>query len=563
MRFWPRWFVFVLAVALPAGAQLSDRPGDWPSYYRDHRSWSYSPLDSINRSNARKLKVAWIHQPGTVSSGLQATPLAIDGVVYYNSSYNRIFAIDGATGKVLWHYYPYGASNAGYTIPGSVVWQPYTRGLAASHGRIYSALLDGRVIALDMKTGKLVWQTQVLDYRTCGCTFTAAPLAVKDRVIVGNVAGELPIMGQIFGLDAATGKVTWAFETIKKDSWGGDSWRYGGGGAWMTGSYDPELDLVYWGTGNPNPDFAPPGVRPGDNLYTSTIVALDPDDGKLVTYYQELPHDNWDFDAAIGEKLLIDRDGKKYLVHYSKSGYVFVYDRTNLTCLQVNPLVTNLNFVKGIECGKGSSKLIDPLIPPLWASALVCPWNIGAHSWNAGSYSPHTGLYYQLTMEACNRIWVQNEEPPDVGPPPQFRMGGDWQAVPPPTGEPYGLLVAFDPFAKSDPKTARIPVKWSVRFRIPPLGTVLSTAGDVVALTDYEGTFRVWDALDGKELYRFTTGSGSRGGVISYMANGKQYIVTTSGNGPQILDGYGVLWPDSLNAPLGAAVIAFTIEDGP
>lgn len=549
------------AVSTAAAQSVGPTQADWPSYYGTHSSWSYSALDQINTRNVGNLRVAWVHQPGTVDGGLQSTPLAIDGVVYYSSSYNRVFAVDGATGRKLWHYYPYGAQNEAYTVPAQLPWQPYNRGLAASHGRLYQAMLDGSVVALDMKTGAVVWRTQVFDIQSCGCPFTGAPLAVKDKVIVGQVAGELPIQGKILALDAATGRIAWEFRTIEPQSWGGDSWKYGGGGAWMTGSYDPAADVTYWGTGNPNPDFSPMSVRPGDNLYTSTVVALDPDDGRLIWHFQEMPHDDWDFDAAIGEKLLIDRDGRKYLVHYSKSGFMFIYDRERGTCERVYPVVRTFNFVRDIRCGDRKAELVDPVRTPLWGSALICPWNIGAHSWNAGSYSPRTGLYYQVVMEACNRIWVQ-DSPPQEGPPPAFRMGGTWQAVPPPDGPAHGTVVAFDPFGPLGPD-GRVRNAWEIRFRIPPLGTILSTAGGIVALNDYEGILHVWDDQTGRELFSFRTGSGSRGGVITYLAGGKQYLLVTSGMAPQVLDGYGVLWPDTNDAPLGAAVFAFEIPGAP
>src|SRR5437762_1693390 len=264
-----------------------------------------SSRSSHRRGEAMTAKRAW-------SAGAVSTPLVVDGVLYYIGSYNRVFALDGATGREIWHYFA-----KLDPVVNTLFFQPYNRGVAVGHGKVIFGTLDGRVIALDMKTGKELWAVTVLNTKKCSCNFTGAPLIVKDKVILGQTSGELPIQGKIWALHVANGEKAWEFNTIKNDqkSWGGDSGKFGGGGGWMTGSYDPALNLVYWGTANPAPDYDWGQARPGDNLYTSSVLALNPDNGDLKWHFQEIPHDDWDYDAGLGESLVLDRDGKKLLVH--------------------------------------------------------------------------------------------------------------------------------------------------------------------------------------------------------------------------------------------------------
>src|SRR5262249_10607117 len=232
--------------------------------------------------------------------------------------------------------------------------------LALANGNIYVGTVDGRLIALDMKTGKAAWDTRLVDSKKLTVGFTGAPLVVKDMVIIGSQGGEWPWRGPIFGVDGKSGPKKWEFFTVAgteeaRATWGGDSWRTGGGGRWMVGALDPETNTVWWGTGNPAPlydwagaDWQKSGPRPGTNLYTTSVIGLDPDTGKLKFYHQELPHDAWDFDSAVGEFVSIDRDGQKYVVHPNKSGFIFVYD-PNLKVKNVYPIVDAINFVKTIN----------------------------------------------------------------------------------------------------------------------------------------------------------------------------------------------------------------------
>ena len=293
-------FVSTVAYAADVDGQrllnADKEPGNWMSYHGGYKSWHYSALDQINTRNVGKLQEAWSHVASRANRGLQGFPLAIDGVLYYSSPYNQVYALDGATGQVLWTY----KQKLNEDLVARQTHSPYNRGIAAGYGNIYMGTLDGKLVAIDMKTGKLNWETKLVDSEKLTVGFTGAPLLVKNTVIIGSQGGEWPYRGPIFGVNAQTGKEVWKFFTVggnegtptdRRDTWGGDSWKTGGGGGWMAGSYDPETDTVWWGTGNPAPlyDWAgdkwkTEGPRPGDNLYTSSIILLNPDTGALKGY---------------------------------------------------------------------------------------------------------------------------------------------------------------------------------------------------------------------------------------------------------------------------------------
>jgi len=339
-------------------------------------------------------------------------------------------------------------------------------------------------------------------------------------------------------------------------TWGGDSWKYGGGGSWMTGSYDPALNLIYMGTGNPAPDYdwggkdwKTSGARPGENLYTSSVLALDADTGKLRWYFQEMPHDFWDYDSTLGEFLLLDRGGQKLLVHPNKSGFIFVYDRTNGRIVNVWPGNHQWNFVKTIDPRTG--RHIEPNIPEMGKENYICPWIAGGLSFNAGSYNPKTGLWYRAFMEACEVVTVQKQTPV-TEPAAQLYFGGDQVAKHTPKGPAYGHLDARDPVTGE--------LKWTVNFKYPQIGYVLSTGCGLVFYGDIEGVVHAYDADTGEELWSFRTGSGHRAGIISYAVNGKQYIAVPSGLGSLVLGLYPALWPEAADWPSGAALVVFTLK---
>ena len=536
----------VVAAELDGNALLNadKNPNDWVMYHQSYKSWHHSALDQINRSNVKNLKVAWMHTPGANKRGVQSFPLVIDGILYYTTSNSQIWALDGATGQVIWKYQPKLDEERGQ----GTFYNPYNRGLAAGYGNLYVGTVDGRMIAIDMKTGKPVWDTQLMTVEKGNKGFTGAPLVVKDKVIIGSNGGELSgCCGPIFGVDAKTGKMVWQFDTIGGDersraSWGNDSWKTGGGGGWMTGNYDPKSNTVYWGTANPAPDYdwagdkwKTEGARPGDNLYTSSVIALDPDTGKLKTYFQEMPHDAWDFDAAPGEFVMIEKGGKDYLVHPNKSGYVFVYNRdVNSVPLKIENvwhLGETSNFVKDIDPKTG--QLVGRRELPEGKHKNVCPAIDGAISWNTGSYDPQSGLYFKIGQEWCFDIEVvKADKPADFS--GQTYFGASWTSVHPEGRKAYGHIDARDPITGK--------VTWRVEYKYPPLASLLSTKGGLVFVPGADGMFDALDAKDGKKLWTHNNGIGHHGGVISYMAKGKQYVAVVTGWGSHVSGNFGPLF---------------------
>src|SRR5262249_19975395 len=292
-----------LAVIASASAEDGATQENWPTYGGSYRAWRYSALDQIHTGNVKRLAPVWAFQTGDPEHGLQATPIVIGGVLYLSTSRNWVFALDAGTGRLLWEYR--------YPLPKQVPLYGFqNRGVAVGHGRVFMGTADNHVVALDQKTGRELWRVNVEDTKQCGCNITGAPLVVKDKVIVGGTGGDSAHRGYLTAFHAATGHLAWRFYTIPgpgekgHETWPGESWKYGGGATWMTGPFDPELTLVYWGVGTAAADLYA-GARRGDNLYTASVIALDADTGRLRWYYQEVPQDMWDYDSSY-ECLLID-----------------------------------------------------------------------------------------------------------------------------------------------------------------------------------------------------------------------------------------------------------------
>src|SRR5712664_3785214 len=520
------------AAALNAEAAQND----WATHHGTYKSYHYSGLEQINAGNVKNLEVAWMHFPERATRGLQSTPLALDGVLYYSGSYSRVYALDRATGKTIWSYTP----ELDEELVAKQTHSPYNRGIALGQGNLYVGTVDGRLIALNQKTGKPVFDLKLLDSKKVTVGFTGAPLVVKDMVIIGAQGGEWPGRGPIFGVDAKTGQKKWEFFTVAGTeeamaTWGNDSWRTGGGGGWMPGAYDPETNSVWWGTANPaplydwsGPDWKKSGARPGDNLYTTSVIALDPDTGKLKFYHQELPHDAWDFDSAVGEFVMINRGDKKLVVHANKSGINFVKS--------IDPKTGELIGRRDLVAGK-----VDG--PPL------CPAIAGGISWNSGAYSPKTQLYYKIGQEWCMELTVLKTTP-ILEPMAQLNIGADFKLVAPPDGPARGHLSARDPVSGVK--------KWEVNYKAPPLASVLATAGNLVFVPDAEGVVHAYDADSGQELWSRNNGMGHNAGIISYMAGGKQYIAIPAGWGSLVADEFVALYGEpykSMPKNTGALVV--------
>ena len=400
--------------------------------------------------------------PGTATRGLQSMPLVADGVLYYTGSYSRVFALDGATGKQLWSYTP----ELDDTLVARQTHSPYNRGAAIGEGKLYVGTVDGRLIALDMKTGKVAWDTKLQDSQKLTVGFTGAPLYAKGTVVIGSQGGEWPGQGPLYGVDAATGKVKWKFNTVGGDDASKAELRQ----RFLAHRRRRRLDAGHLRTRDQHRvlGHSKPGAsirlvrrqmenrRRRGRATTSTPRRCSPSTSipaSLKVYHQELPHDAWDFDSAIGEFVKIDRDGKHYIVHPNKSGFIFVYDR-DLKVQNVWPLINNLQLREIIDPKTGeligrrdftAGKAAEPL----------CPAIDGGVSWNSGSYSPKTGLYYKVGNEWCIALEVVKTTPV-TEPVTQLNIGANFHEVPPPDGEIYGHLDARDPITGAK--------KWEVRF---------------------------------------------------------------------------------------------------
>jgi alcohol dehydrogenase (cytochrome c) len=532
-------------VVLAADPGAED-PNNWPQYHRTSNAWRYSPLDQINKDNVSKLSVAWIAQGGDITMGIQETPLAIDGVIYSITAGNRVAALDGKSGRELWSYEP-----KLHPLTKKVLFSPYSRGVAVGQGMVFIGTVDGRGIALDQKTGKLIWEVQLTDFANChGCNFTSPPVVAGDVLTFGSTAGELATQGKIYGVDAKRGEKLWEFNTIKNDpkSWPGESSKYGGGGAWMPGTYDAETNTVFYGTGNPGKDFIN-GDREGDNLYTDSVVALDAKTGQLNWYRQEIKQDTWDYDSAY-EMMLYKKDGKDLIVHMNKSGYVFVLDKNDGKIENVWPLSDLKNFVKDID--KKTGELIGRVELPMNQETLICPSTFGGRSWNAGAYNPKSGLWYNNVLDFCGYLKpvAQKDDPKDYA--TGHTGSNDFgRLVLAPDGRKPGRLDARDPLTGER--------KWSYEMDVPGFASALTTGGGLVFNGDPLGILRAFDADTGKVLWTFNTGSGMRSGIISYAVDGEQYILVPSGWGSYAAILLPPLFPQLAKIPAASTLIAFKL----
>lgn len=505
--------------------QGTQNAADWLMYGGNYEGWRFSPLDDIARDNVKNLQAAWIFQTG-VPAQMQASPLVADGVMYLTAAYNKVFALDAATGDPIWKY--------DHSLPGDlrICCGPGNRGVALAGDKVVMATLDARVVALDRKTGEVVWNTEADDYAG-GFSFTLAPLIVRDNVIVGIAGGEYGIRGYIDAYDLETGQRKWRRYTVPDkgepgvETWAGDSYKNGGGPAWVTGSYDADLDLVYWATGNPAPDWNGDG-REGDNLYTNSVLALDPDTGDVRWYFQFTPHDIWDYDGNTGIFLLdVMRSGElvKALAQPNRNGYLYVLDRQDGKFLHGTQYVEQLNWATGLD--ENGRPQVDPRYVPMEDGnpELICPGNVGGQNGSyAAAYSPLSKLIFVPTIESCGKM----EKARSIfirGIP--FWGGGPGQTQGD-LGTAYGHVSAVDPTSGE--------VKWRYKDDWPMVGGALATAGGLVFTGNQQGYALGLDDRTGEVLWKFQTGSAVRGQPISYQAGGKQYVAVPSGAGGLVVD---------------------------
>jgi len=503
----------------------NQEPQNWLTFSGNLNSQRHSPLTQISPANASDLTLKWVFQSRSLDKH-EVTPLVVDGVMYTIQSPNDVIALNAATGKTIWQYSHKPAEGTRNPCCGNL-----TRGLAILGDKLFLAALDARMIALDAKTGKELWNTQVADH-TQQYAMTVAPIVVKDKVISGVAGGEHGVRGFLAAYDVNTGKEVWRFNTVPgpgeagyetwlgKDGKPNDSYLHGGAPIWVTGSYDPETNLTMWGTGNAGPDYNGDN-RVGDNLYSSSVIAVDADTGKLKWHYQFSPHDEFDWDATQVPVLAdINFQGRprKVMMWANRNGVFYVLDRTTGQFLSGKSFVKT-NWYTGFD-EKGRPMRAPGILPTL-EGTLVYPGNQGGTNWYNPSFSPVTGLFYIPAWENSSSTYKKGEDPPE------FHDGQSFTGQGPGRGgaadDVFGSIIAMDPNTGDR--------KWTFKLAAPsPEGGVLTTASNVLFAGGRDGQFVAVDARDGKLLWETNLGPSVSAGPMTYMVNGKQYVTIQCGS---------------------------------
>jgi len=497
--------------------QLTEQPPDknWLSYNGDYTGRRYSNLEQINVANARNLRAQWVfHAPN--SDSLEVTPVVVDGLMFITSA-NDAYALDSQTGRMIWHYSR--PVTEGLIDDAS---QHHSRGVGIWHSRVYLETDNAHLVCLDARSGHLLWDVPYTDgNKNYGAT--SAPLVVKDKVLVGTSGGDDGVRGFLAAFDAESGKLAWRFWTIPapgepgSESWPGDAYLRGCGTTWMPGTYDPDLNTLFWGTSNPCPDFDG-DPRPGDDLYTDSLLALDPDTGKLKWHFQFTPHDLFDYDAT-ETAVLIDTTYKgrprRLLAEANRNGFFYLLDRTDGQFLSAVRFVELLNWAKGIDA---EGRPIRTDVEPTSQGTRVCPGFSGATNWYAPSYNPDTKFFYFLALEHCDLYFKKAEK---------FQEGRAYYSTGvkhSPGDDRKRILLAYD--LESD-KPA---------WRYPQVGNghgfagTMTTKGGLVFFGDDAQSFEAVDARTGAPLWHFNTGQNLHASPMSYAVNGKQYIAIAAGS---------------------------------
>jgi quinohemoprotein ethanol dehydrogenase len=516
--------------------------GNWLMYGRTYDDHRFSPLNQINEQSIGKLGLAWSHEFGT-TRGLEASPLVEDGIIYTSGNWSVVYAIDAKTGKVRWTFDPKVQRARAYFICCDVV----NRGVALYQRKVYVGTLDGRLIALDEHTGSPVWQVPTFD-STKPYAITGAPRIAGGKVIIGNAGAEYGVRGYISAFDAQTGKMLWRFYTVPGDpskgfeskametaakTWSGEWWKVGGGGTtWEGIVYDPSLDLLYFGTGNPTAWYRT--LRGGgDSLYTASIIAVHAGNGELAWYFQTTPKDNWDFDSTqplMQADLSINGRMRKVIMQANKNGFFYVLDRATGEFISGKPFVSGVTWATGLDLKTGR-----PIEVPSISEkpAIISPAPDGAHNWNPMAFSPATGLVYlpaktgTEALHVPDKNWQYNPDTNNMGGEHGYEgpLKAKLESMPPPTG----ALVAWDPVAQR--------AAWHASYPTAVGGGVLATAGNLVFQGRADGVLAAYRATDGKQLWSFDAGTGIMAPPVTYQIDGVQYVSVLAGwGGP---DGLG------------------------
>jgi len=506
-----------LGAGLPFPDVAHPKPGAWPTYHGNESGNRFSPLNQIDTSNVSRLAPRWMFPVPGAPRALEVTPVVVDGVMYV-TSVNEAYALDARSGREIWHYSrPRSQGLAGDAASG------INRGVAVLGDRVFMVSDNAHLFALHRFTGQLMWDVEMADsHQNYGST--SAPLAVNDLVIAGVSGGDEGVRGFLDAYKASTGEHVWRFWTIPaagepgSETWGGRALEHGCGSTWLTGTYDPEARLLYWPTGNPCPDYNG-DERKGDNLYTASVVALDPGTGKLKWYYQFTPHDLHDWDAT-ETPVLVDAtfhgQPRKLMLQGNRNGFFYVLDRLTGKVLLAEPFVKKITWASGI--GPDGRPVLLAGNEPTVEGQLVCPAVAGAANWPSNAYSPVTGLFYMFAEESCN-IYSKNDQWWEAG--KSFYGGGTRRA---PGGSGGTSLKAID---IQTGKTA---------FEIPDVGGgilgsgLMATAGGLIFYGDGSGAFVAADAKNGNLLWHFNTGQSWKGGPMTYTVDDIQYVGVAAGS---------------------------------
>jgi alcohol dehydrogenase (cytochrome c) len=492
----------------------SDSPEDWLTYSGNLSSHRYSKLEQVNVSNVNSLRVKWVYQMDT-QAPVETTPIVVDGVMYITEPPSTVIALDLKTGKSLWKYDP--------RVPEDVLFlgfPPTNRGVAVLADMVYVGTLDAHLVALDAKSGAERWKVKVAENRT-GHAITMAPLVVKDKIITGISGGEAGIRGFLDAYNAKTGDHEWRLHTVPgkgelgNDTWAGDSWKTGGAPTWLTGSYDPQLNLLYWGTGNPAPDWNG-DARAGDNLYSCSVLAINPDNGELVWHFQFTPHDVHDWDAN-QIPVLIDQtfqgQPRKLLITANRNGFYYVLDR------ETGEYLFSTAYAKQTWAEKIDNQgrpVVLPNTEPTEEGTLVFPSLQGATNWFSPSFSQRTKLFY-VPVREMGAYYFKTDVDYEPG---EFFLGGGEQALD--GDEAKGYVKALD-FETGEEQ-------WAFDLHSPPWAGLMATAGGLIFGGTNEGNFFALNDASGEQVWNFQTGGPIRTNPMSFTVGGKQCLAISGGN---------------------------------
>jgi alcohol dehydrogenase (cytochrome c) len=501
----------------------------------------YYPASQINKDNVRKLRPAWIFQTDVMES-METSPLIVNGVMYATTSFDHVYALNAATGEQIWHYKHKMGPITTYCCG------PNNRGVAALGDKVYLGTLDAKLVALDAKSGKVVWETQIADPEL-GYSETMAPTAVNGKILIGTNGGEYGIRGFVKAFDAESGELVWTFHTTPENSVGewathdatgrdmhrdikaekaalkklGDPYKTLGGGVWQNPSYDPESNRIFFVAGNPSPDLDG-SIRPGDNLYTNSLVSVDLDTGEYVCHFQYIAHDVWDLDA-VSPTILVDVKNEKGemvpgILHGGKTGHVYVHNRDDCSLIRFSEAMVPQEDMWALPTKDGQRML---------------PGANGGVEWSPMTVDTSLGLVYAINLHQPMTYHVESSPYPDG----KLWLGGAFKVIA--SEEQWGNVSAVDY------NTGKI--RWKVKTQQPMIGGIMATAGGVVYTGEGNGSFKGYDSATGNMLWKFQAGAGVNAPPVSYTVDGKQYIAVAAGGNVQ------------LNYKRGNNIIAFTLED--